>query len=125
MNSPLLPGKKLAHVAFACACALATSAIADEVNIYTTREPGLIRPLLEKFTEETGIDANVLFLKDGMPERVAAEGANSPADILMAVDIGNLIDLVEAGVTQPIESAALEAAVPAQLRDPTTFHNNR
>jgi iron(III) transport system substrate-binding protein len=118
MNRPLLSGRPLAHTAFACACALTTSAIADEVNIYTTREPGLIQPLLEKFTEYTGIDVNVLFLKDGMPERVAAEGANSPADILMAVDIGNLIDLVEAGVTQPIEAAALEAAIPAQLRDP-------
>jgi iron(III) transport system substrate-binding protein len=53
-----------------------------------------------------------------MPERVAAEGANSPADILMVVDIGNLVDLEEKGVTQPIDSAVLDAAIPAQLRDP-------
>jgi iron(III) transport system substrate-binding protein len=92
-------------------------AAAEEVNIYTTREPGLIEPLLKVFTEETGITVNTLFLKDGMPERVAAEGENSPADIMMAVDIGNLVDLVDKGVTQPIESDVLEAAIPANLRD--------
>jgi iron(III) transport system substrate-binding protein len=92
-------------------------AAAEEVNIYTTREPGLIEPLLKVFTEETGITVNTLFLKDGMPERVAAEGENSPADIMMAVDIGNLVDLVDKGVTQPIESDVLDAAIPANLRD--------
>ena len=91
-------------VVLACASGVTAGiAAADEVNIYTTREPGLIQPLLKVFTEETGIAVNTLFLKDGMPERVAAEGANSPADILMVVDIGNLADLVDKGVTQPIE----------------------
>lgn len=104
-------------LALAGFAAAATSAAADEVNIYTTREPGLIEPLLERFTEETGIEANTLFIKDGMPERVAAEGANSPADILMVVDIGNLVDLKEKGVTQAVDSDVLEAAIPAQLRD--------
>lgn len=91
---------------------------AEEVNIYTTREPGLIEPLLKLFTEETGITVNTLFLKNGMPERVAAEGENSPADILMVVDVGNLVDLEEQGVTQPISSETLESAIPANLRDP-------
>lgn len=108
----------LSIAAIACATTLAASAaLADEVNIYTTREPGLIGPLLEVFTENTGIEVNTLFLKDGMAERVAAEGANSPADMLMAVDIGNLVDLVEAGVTQPIQSGIVEAAIPENLRD--------
>src|SRR3546814_14795240 len=56
-------------------------------------------------------------MKDGLAERVAAEGKNSPADILMAVDFGNLVDLAEKGVTQPASSKALDAAVPANLRD--------
>lgn len=51
-----------------------------------------------------------------MLERVKAEAKNSPADLLMTVDAGNLIDLVEAGVTQPVESDALKAAIPANLR---------
>jgi iron(III) transport system substrate-binding protein len=93
-------------------------AAAEEVNIYTTREPGLIQPLLEKFTAETGITATSIFVKEGLGERVAAEGANSPADVLMVVDYGNLIDLVDRGLTQPIRSEALETAIPPQLRDP-------
>ena len=95
----------------------AGSAAAAEVNIYTTREPALIQPLLDAFTASTGTTVNTVFLKDGMAERVATEGASSPADLLMAVDAGNLVDLVEKGVTQPVESAVLNDAVPEQLRD--------
>jgi iron(III) transport system substrate-binding protein len=91
---------------------------AAEVNLYSTREPGLIQPLLASFTEATGIKVNTVFLSTGLAERVAAEGASSPADVLMVVDIGNLTDLVKRGVTQPIRSAALEQAIPASLRDP-------
>ena len=90
---------------------------AEELNLYTTREPKLVEPLLASFTEKTGITVNTIFLKDGMPERVEQEGEASPADVLMTVDIGNLSDLVDRGLTQPISSAALEAAIPANLRD--------
>jgi iron(III) transport system substrate-binding protein len=61
---------------------------------------------------------NTLFLSKGLAERVVAEGASSPADVLMTVDIGNLADLVQRSVTQPIKSQALEEAIPAGLRDP-------
>ena len=94
------------------------TAFAAEVNIYTTREPGLIQPLLDSFKNSTGIAVNTVFLKDGLAERVASEGESSPADILMAVDAGNLVDLVEKGVTQPVTSAVLTESIPAQLRDP-------
>lgn len=94
----------------------ATPAAAQEVNLYTTREPGLIQPLLEAFTTSTGIKVNSIFVKDGLAERVAAEGTRSPADILMTVDLGNLIDLVEKGLTQPVQSATLEKAIPSNLR---------
>lgn len=92
------------------------AAVAQEVNLYTTREPGLIRPLLDAFTKSTGIKVNALFVKDGLAERVAAEGAQSPADVLMTVDVGNLLDLTDKGLTQPVQSAVLEKAVPANLR---------
>jgi len=87
-----------------------------EVNLYTTREPGLITPLLETFSKDTGVKVNTVFVKDGLIERVKTEGDKSPADILMTVDIGNLLDLVEAGITQPVESATLDGAIPANLR---------
>jgi len=89
---------------------------AEEVSLYTTREPGLIQPLLEAFTKESGVKVNTVFVKDGLIERVKAEGEKSPADVLMTVDIGNLIDLVESGVTQPVQSQTLESVIPANLR---------
>ncbi len=111
-----------AHLGLAVAAALtglpASGALAQSVNLYTTREAALIQPLAEAFEKKSGIKINTVFLKDGLAERVAAEGANSPADLLMAVDIGNLVDVVDKGVTQPITSPAIEAAVPAALRDP-------
>ena len=92
------------------------SAQEQQVSLYTTREPGLIKPLLEAFTKSSGVKVNAIFFKDGMAERVAAEGQRSPADVLMTVDIGNLIDLLDRNVTQPIKSEVLEAAGPANLR---------
>lgn len=89
---------------------------AGELTLYTTREPGLVQPLLSAFTAQTQVQVKTVFVKDGLLERVKAEGARSPADVLMTVDVGNLLDLVEGGVTQPVKSAALEAAVPANLR---------
>ncbi len=99
------------------AVAAATPTLAQEVNIYTTREPGLIQPILDAFNAETGIKVNTVFLESGLIERVKAEGESSPADLLMTVDFGALIDLVNAGVTQPVQSEVLNAAVPASLRD--------
>lgn len=104
-------------LASALLAAYAAPVMAEEsLTLYTTREPGLIQPLLDTFTKDSGVKVNTVFIKDGMLERVKAEGQNSPADLLMTVDIGNLVDLVEAGVTQPVKSAALEAAIPANLR---------
>jgi iron(III) transport system substrate-binding protein len=89
---------------------------AGEINLYTTREPGLIQPLLDAFTAQTGITVNTVMLRDGLTERLAAEGERSPADVLMTVDTGRLLDVVEAGHAQPVQSAVLEAAIPAHLR---------
>lgn len=105
----------LAAAALMAATALPALA-ANELTLYTTREPGLIQPLLAAFTAQTQIQVNTVFVKDGLLERVKAEGARSPADVLMTVDVGNLLDLVEGGVTQPVKSAALESAIPANLR---------
>lgn len=110
--STLLP---IRSILLAGLTAYAGSSIAD-VNLYTTREPGLIQPILEQFTKDTGIKANTVFVKDGLLERVKAEGDKSPADVLMTVDIGNLIDLVQGGVTQAVESKVLNETIPANLR---------
>ncbi len=96
---------------------LATPAMAD-VNIYTTRQPELIQPVIDAFTAETGIAVNLAFVEEGLVERLKAEGARSPADLVMTVDIANLQQIVDAGVIQPVESAILTAAIPAELRSP-------
>ncbi len=107
-----------ATLAAATLCAMGSAlAQTGEINLYTTREPALVKPLLDAYTAKSGVKVNTVFLKDGLPERVASEGARSPADVLMAVDVNALVDLAEKGVTQPVKSAVLEAAVPAQLRD--------
>ncbi|MXU66156.1 Fe(3+) ABC transporter substrate-binding protein [Oceanomicrobium pacificus] len=102
----------------AAAVSLGLPAMADEVNIYSYRQPELIQPLLDKFTEETGIETNVVFLDKGLVERLQAEGKRSPADLILTVDISRLNGAVEAGVTQPVQSDVLEANIPAEFRDP-------
>ena len=96
---------------------LGSVASAAEVNLYTTREPGLIRPLLDAYSAKSGVKVNTVFVEKGLAERVAAEGARSAADLVMTVDIGNLIELVDRDLARPVRSPALEAAVPAPLRD--------
>jgi len=94
---------------------------AGEVNIYSYRQEVLIRPLLRRFTQATGIKVNVVFAKKGMIARLMAEGANSPADVILTVDAGRLIRAKQAGVLQPVTSKALAAAIPAQYRDPEGY----
>ncbi len=110
--------RAVSGAAFVALAAFPLAATAQEVNLYTTRETGLIQPLLDAFTKSTGIKVNTIFIKDGLIERVKAEGPNSPADVLMTVDFGGLIDAVDQGVTQPVRSEALASAIPANLRDP-------
>lgn len=94
----------------------ASLAQAAEVNLYTTREPVLIQTLLTEFTQKTGVKVNTVFIKDGLLERVKAEGRRSPADVMLTVDFGNLVDLVESGLTQRVSSKTLNSAIPANLR---------
>ena len=97
----------------------AVPAFADgEVNIYSYRQPYLIEPLLDAFTKETGIKTNVVFAAEGLGERIAAEGANSPADVLLTVDIGRLDGAKQLGISQPVVSEIVNANVPEEFRDP-------
>lgn len=106
---------------FAAASILAAApAFAQDgvVNVYSYRQPELIQPLLDAFTKETGINTQVIFAEKGLEERIKAEGANSPADVILTVDISRLEAAKEAGVTQPLQDETITAAIPAQFRDP-------
>jgi iron(III) transport system substrate-binding protein len=105
-------------LALTAVAGLGSAALAQgEVNIYSYRQPPLIDPLLKAFTDKTGIKTNVIFAAAGLNERLAAEGQNSPADLLFTVDAGRLSEAKDAGLTQPVASPLLTAAIPAQFRD--------
>jgi iron(III) transport system substrate-binding protein len=96
----------------------AAPASANEVNVYTYREAGLVKPLFDAFTKDTGIKVNVISASSGLEQRIKTEGANSPADVLLTVDISRLEDAVQAGITQPLNSKTVDEVVPAAYRDP-------
>jgi iron(III) transport system substrate-binding protein len=112
-----LPGRAVL-AAFALLAATPAARAAPEVNVYTSREPALVKPVLDAFTKQTGIRVNAVFLQNGLEERIKAEGQNSPADLFILVDAARLAASVDLGITQPVQSATLDAAVPAALRDP-------
>ena len=112
--------KAAARFVAAVVATVAAGAFAQssEVNVYTYRESKLVQPLFEAFTKDTGIKVNVISASSGLEQRIATEGANSPADVLLTVYIGRLEDAVKAGISQPIVLPALDKVVPAQYRDP-------
>ena len=88
-----------------------------EVNVYSYRQPILIDPFFEEFTKSTGIKVNVLHAKKGLLERLLSEGANTPADLILTVDISRLKQFVEKDVLIPIDSSILKKNIPSHLRD--------
>lgn len=111
---------KKRHVAYALGFSTvmaATSAVASEVNVYSYRQPYLIEPILKNFEKESGIKVNLIFDDKGLVERIKREGELSPADVVLTVDIKRVMDVVNAGLAQPIHSHTLEENIPAQFRD--------
>lgn len=95
---------------------LSNFAYGGEINIYSHRQPFLINPFLEFFTQETGITTNIIYSKKGLAERLQAEGANTPADVVLTVDVGRLYVYQDKGLLASIESNILETNIPPHLR---------
>ena len=89
----------------------------EEVNVYSYRQPILINSFFEEFTKKTGIRVNVLHAKKGLLERVLAEGDNTPADLILTVDIARLSQFVENNLLTPVDSKILQDNIPSHLRD--------
>lgn len=117
-KSTLMRGVIFSAALGAATISTATAEMAGEVNLYSSRQPFLMKPLLQAFTKETGIKVNMVYLKKGMLERLKAEGRNSPADLILVSDIGNLHNHDKAGLLQPVSSPKLSANIPAQYRHP-------
>lgn len=93
--------------------------LAAEVVVYSARNEQLIKPLFDAYTKETGVKITFITDKEGpLMQRLKAEGKNSPADMLITVDAGNLWQAAQEGLLKPVKSAALEKNIPAHLRDP-------
>ncbi|MDA9557951.1 Fe(3+) ABC transporter substrate-binding protein [Vibrio sp.] len=89
---------------------------AEEVNVYSYRQPFLVEPMFKEFTKETGIKVNVNFAKKGMVEKLKQEGEYSPADVLLTTDISRLVEFSQNNVVQSVDSKVIEANVPAQYQ---------
>lgn len=95
---------------------------AAEVNVYSARKEALIKPLLDRFTEQTGVKVNLVTGKaDALLSRLVSEGRNSPADLFITVDVGRLHRAKEAGLLQPVSMQELARIVPAAYRDPEGY----
>lgn len=109
----------LAGVVLAGALQVGAVQAADEVNVYSARQEALIKPLLDRFTEQTGIEVNLLTGRaDALLTRIRVEGRHTPADVFITVDAGRLHRATEAGVLQPLGLTQVTGAIPAYLRDP-------
>lgn len=107
------------YVVAGLALLVSANVLAEEVNVYSAREEQLIKPLLDAFSKDTGIKVNLVTGDDDpLLERLKREGANSPADVLITADAGRLYWATQNGSLQAIQSATLNQAVPANLRDP-------
>jgi iron(III) transport system substrate-binding protein len=92
--------------------------VAEQVNLYSARKEALIKPLLDKFTQQTGISVNLVTGKaDNLITRLESEGRFSPADLLLTTDVGRLYRAKQQGLTQAISGSEAIATVPDDFRD--------
>ena len=108
--------KGAAVLGLAC---LANSAMADDaLTVYSYRQAFLVEPILEQFTQDTGIKVNVVFAKDGIAERIAREGRLSPADVVLTSDFSRLMELVEKDLVSPVNNKVINNNIPEVYRSP-------
>ena len=105
-------------VGLAIGTAACSSDDRETLHVYSGRHYG-IETAFERYTEETGVEVEFLTGDDAeLRERIAAEGDDTKADAYITVDAGNLAAAAEQGLFQPIDSPALDAAIPDELSDP-------
>lgn len=110
--------KKSKYLFFLVFIFLTANLNAAEVNVYSARKEALIKPLLDSFEKETGIEVNIITGKaDGLIKRLSVEGSSSPADILITVDAARLERAKDLGLFQSVDSETLTSRIPAKYRD--------
>ena len=89
---------------------------AESLNIYSHRQPYLLKPFIDAYTKKTGVKLNVVYSSKGLAQRLAAEGANSPADLILTVDIARLYRYEDLDLLAKIDSKILKEKIPSYLR---------
>lgn len=121
MIAPLISIILSTAIIFTSLSAQAANA-ASQVNVYSARKEALIKPLLDRFTQQTGITVNLVTGKaDALLKRLETEGRNTPADMLITTDAGRLHRAQLANVLQAVSSEALEQVIPAIYREPQGY----
>lgn len=106
-------------LAASVALMMTAPAFAEELVVYSSRADHLLRPVAEVYQKKTGITVKLVNDQAGpLMEKLKAEGSNSPADVLITVDGGNLWQATQMGLLRPINSTVLNSNIPANLRDP-------
>ena len=97
---------------------IASAAQADGVvNVFSARRQENVEPLFKAFTAKTGIEVKVTYASSGVIERLAQEGDRTTTDLLLANDVGRLMEAADKGLAQPITRPAVLAKIPVNLRD--------
>lgn len=109
--------KLFSVVSLGLATVLPSAYAAQEVNVYSYRQPFLIEPMFKEFTAETGINVNVMFAEKGIAEKLASEGEYSPADVILTSEFSRLFELSDKGLVQAVTSETVHSNIPAQFRD--------
>jgi len=107
-----------AAAAFAGGLAASGTTLSAELNIYSHRQPFLIEPFIEAYKKQTGTNINIVYASKGLAQRLQAEGARSPADVILTVDIARLNVYADKKLLAQVDSKTLQENVPAHLRDP-------
>ncbi|UJP05721.1 MAG: extracellular solute-binding protein [Nitrosomonas sp.] len=117
--SHLISARLISVLLLASSLLIAPLAVAEEVIVYSARIEQLIKPMFDAFTHETGIKVKYTTDNEGaLLARLQAEGKNTPADMLITVDAGNLWAAAQSGLLKPVRSELLENNIPPHLRDP-------
>ncbi len=118
MNWPMARGWIAAGAIAASLMTAAGPALASELNLYSHRQPFLIKPFLDAYTKKTGTKVNVVYASKGLAQRLEAEGERSPADVILTVDIARLSVYADKDLLSPVDSEILKKTIPAHQRDP-------
>lgn len=92
-------------------------ASANELNVYSYRNQQLLQPLLDAYSSKTGTAFNIVHAPKGLAQRLEAEGASSPADLVLTVDVSRIAELKDLDLLAPLNSSVITDRVPSWLRD--------